>query len=390
MKILIISPYFAPYDGVGAARMTSLSASLIAAGCEVVVVSLDADSYPSDRRSREVPEGVQLITHRFNAHDRQGSRQLQLIVEKTLQSTSFDGCVSSVGPFQTMFFAWKLFSKYKVPYIIDYRDPWLFSSHALNRSRVVRSKAFIRDLLYLPIEALCVSHATSIISVTDRMTSSLNRRYWWIRNKTKTIYNGFEKVEVSSKNIIAGYPQEERQLRAIALGKFSYYDENAARKVIKAMSALFSSGNRIEFMHIGEEELLTSKIVTEEGYPETQFASTGHVPYATAIEMLNESSALILTYRSKYGLGTKVFDYIRANKPIVFVGRKRSELASFLKQFQNAFICESVAEIQDALLSVIKGNVTDLGCGSTDEFERSIQNTRFIAEINSSFCERAK
>lgn len=390
MRILIISPYFAPYDGVGAARMTSLSSSLLAAGYEVVVVSLDIDSYPSNRCSRVVPEGVQLITHQFSVHDRQGSRQLQTIVEKVLQSNSFDGCVSSVGPFQTMFFSWRLFSKYKVPYIIDYRDPWLFSSHVLNRSRVVRVKAVLRDLLYLPIEALCVSHAASIISVTDRMTSSLNRRYCWIRNKTKTIYNGFEKVEMSSKNMIVEHPQEDRQLRAIALGKFSYYDENAARKVIKAMSALLSSGNRIEFMHIGEEELLTSKIVTEEGYPETEFASTGHVPYATAIEMLNESNILILTYRSKYGLGTKVFDYIRANKPIVFVGKKRSELAEFLEQFQNAFICETVAEIQSAILTIIEKNVSDLGCDNINEYERSIQNSRYIAKINSCFSVKAK
>ena len=48
MKILLISPYFAPFTGVGGLRMTSLTAYLQKAGEDVTVLKLADTCYDAD------------------------------------------------------------------------------------------------------------------------------------------------------------------------------------------------------------------------------------------------------------------------------------------------------------------------------------------------------
>ena len=61
MNILILSLAYAPYSGVGAARMTSLSRYLIEKGCNVTVICYDCNVFGDKEQQREIPKGIERI-----------------------------------------------------------------------------------------------------------------------------------------------------------------------------------------------------------------------------------------------------------------------------------------------------------------------------------------
>ena len=61
MHILILSLAYAPFSGVGAARMTTLSQYLLEKGEKVTVICYDSRIFGAGEQLREVPAGVQRI-----------------------------------------------------------------------------------------------------------------------------------------------------------------------------------------------------------------------------------------------------------------------------------------------------------------------------------------
>ena len=62
MNLLITSLAFAPFSGVGAARMTSLAEYLINHGHNVTVVSYDSKVFDEKQQKRKIPKGIHSIT----------------------------------------------------------------------------------------------------------------------------------------------------------------------------------------------------------------------------------------------------------------------------------------------------------------------------------------
>jgi hypothetical protein len=61
LKVLIISPAFAPFSGVGAVRMTSLAKYLVACGDSVTVMRYTPSIWGRDTLKTSQPEGIEYI-----------------------------------------------------------------------------------------------------------------------------------------------------------------------------------------------------------------------------------------------------------------------------------------------------------------------------------------
>ena len=82
MNILILSLAYAPYSGVGAARMTSLSKYLIDKGYEVTVICYNSHIFGINEQKREIPEGVKRICVEKLSNKKKNRRMLESIVKK--------------------------------------------------------------------------------------------------------------------------------------------------------------------------------------------------------------------------------------------------------------------------------------------------------------------
>ena len=129
-----------------------------------------------------------------------------------------------------------------------------------------------------------------------------------------------------------------------------------------------SIGTRL--IHIGLPD-----IELQEEYGNEIYSCVGPKSYYDTMEILNhEVHVTVIIYKHMVGLGTKVFDYIMLNKPILYVGPKNTELANFLRQFENAYVCETEEEIISVLNLIYKKKALYLTDKPNNMYSRDEQN----------------
>ena len=357
MKILIISLAFAPYSGVGSARMTSFAKSLVQYGESVDVLCYD-NSYMPDMQNRPIPEGVNRILVNYRSNKTQNRKEIKNKIKQVLSSSKYDIVVASVGPFDVMQYLPMLKLKYGTEYVIDYRDPWLFTGHRRALSLAGTVKSFVYDLLYTPIEYIACLFAKRLVFVSDRSKDDLVKKYGF-RNKSRVIYNGYEKSDIK------GLCHSDDVFRIGVFGKFSTYDKKRAIDFLNACETL---KDKVEVIHVGEQEELSQL-----GYKVYKFL--GHKSYDEAQKIMSSMDAFVVSFRSTSGLGTKVFDYIYHNKPVIYLGESYTELSSFVKQFEFGYSCDSYEEIESTVNKVcLKGKGQILSNQELLDYSREKQN----------------
>lgn len=370
MNILIISLAYAPYAGVGSARMTSLSGYLVAKGNKVTVLCYDSEAFGVSHAVREVPEGVERIVVNRLFHKRKNQKQMMFILEQLVKKSAFDICISSVGPFETMFFIHKLQTRWKIPYIIDYRDPWLFVKRINKPKGVLKYKVLLHDILCMPVEKRAIKHASGIVLVTEKSKDDLNHMYH-IEQKCRVIYNGYEFGPIENST------EKNDGLTIVIAGKFSAYYPDAAKDFLEVCDKINHS-NSVRVKHIGESERLLEGEFTD------VYQKLGPKSYNDTLKELAGADAFLVCYPYSSGLGTKVFDYIACNKPIIYIGRVPSELSEFINQFENSYVCKDREGMQHAVEELQQKRPSFLTSQDVSQYSRDCQNEiywKLIKEI---------
>ena len=361
MNILILSLAYAPYSGVGAARMTSLSRYLIEKGCNVTVICYDCNVFGDKEQQREISKGIERIPIEKKRGKRNNIKNLEKAVEKVIKDKKFRLCIVSVGPFEPMFFINKLCRKWKLPYLIDYRDTWLFEKNTIKPKGFVKYKLLLYNCLCIPIEKCAVQNATKIVLVTDKCKKDIVERYSIIKDKCRVIYNGYEDVPGENQ-------QKKRKELVIGIaGKFSSYNPCAAENFLAACKEV-NSFHAVKVVHIGEKDDFF-----ERKYPEIYY-NAGIKNHKDTMKILAESDILLICYAHENGLGTKVFDYIALNKPIIYAGTVPSELAEFLDGFEYTYICKDKKQMLDTVKEVTQNCPSFLTEGNVEKYSRKQQN----------------
>lgn len=368
MKVLILSLAFAPYSGVGAARMTSLSKYLLKQGCSVTVVCYDSRVFGEREQDRPIPEGVERICVEKLPRKRENRENLQRAVERVVQAGAFQVCISSVGPFDTMPFVHDVWDKWRVPYVIDYRDPWLFEKSSVKPKGVLKYKVALHDRLYQWVERRAVRSAGRIVSVTEKCNEDLIGRYHLPAGKCRVIHNGYEDVPEGRER--EGKRELPGGLVIGIAGKFAHYHAAAAKSFLEVCEEL-SDRIPIKLVHVGrrEEEL--------EGLSSKVYCNKGEKGHLDAMRELAEADVLLICYAHVHGLGTKVFDYVALNKPILYIGCVPSELADFVGRFENSYVCGNREQMEDALRRLCRERPSFLTKEGTQAFSRECQNERY-------------
>lgn len=364
MNVLIISLAYAPYSGVGSARMISLSKYLVEQGCKVTVVCYDSRVFGEKEQRGEVPRGVERVIVEKKEGKIKNIRNLEQFVEMAVKEKDFQVCIVSVGPYEPMFFIDKIWRKWGIPYVIDYRDTWLFDKNTIKPKGIVKYKALVYEYLCLPIEKRATKYAKKIVQVTDKCKDDIVERYHLKNEKCEVIYNGYEDVP-------AKYPPKEKSEFTIGIaGKFSYYNPDAAEMLLTVCEEM-SSVCPVKIIHVGEKDALSEK-----RHPKV-YVNVGIKTHRETMEILAGTDACLICYGYGYGYGTKVFDYIALNKPVLYVGLVPSELTGFLGRFEYSYACQNKDEIQAAIKELVQKRPAYLTTKDVGKYSREFQNERY-------------
>lgn len=373
MKILMVSPYFPPYTGVGGLRMASLAKFLLEAGDSLTVVKMDRASYPPEMAGGAQIPGISYIEFTAKECNRDISSHIQLLLCDLLQKSSFDCCIVSCGPYYTIRPLLSLWEQFRIPIVMDYRDLWLYDPRPITTLRMFLGNCRLK-LMGHSVEKKALKICSFFVTCTPNNLRIMQKHYPFIKARSACIFNGYDLPE---ENFQKG-ALDESVIRIYILGKLAYYSPQGAEAFFRAVARLVKKGYPIQVIHAGAEEPL-EEIFNRAGFPKECYQELGPLRYDEAIAAAKSAHICTAVISYAIGLGTKIFDYIYLNKPIVAYAPPQSEFEELLSETENAYVCQTSKDIEAAIEKIIKEKRYILTSDPTYRlrFSRQTQNQKF-------------
>lgn len=382
MKILVVAPYFAPYSLVGAQRINSFVNYASSNGHEVTVVSYSLqylETFGKDALKAKIPNSVRIvrvdvghIPKSVTKRNRMFQTAFKENIESILNCEVFDVCIVTVGPFFTLDVVRSVMAGRNVPFYVDYRD-LISMGHPGGFIERVKS---LRSAMNMDItNKRCIDAASGVITVSETCKEILVRK-----NKTSVehvfvVYNGYDESQLENISDVEWTPKTKYAVGYF--GKFMYYEERLGVLILKAISKLKQEGFDIALYHMGPPVTGIDEVLGRNGIASENYVHMGSKPYAAGIGYLRKMDCCAIEWNSLFGLGTKVFDYIYVNKPIVGCMEKKTELGQFLSGFKNTVVSTSEREIYEFIKYIITSRVANLGRDTDPQmYSRRKQNER--------------
>ncbi len=396
MRLLIVSPYFAPSSLVGAQRMTSLAKYLVDQGHEVHVIHLTADTMQratGNSCHSTAPEGI--ICHPFDlpeelpnifANELNKGRAFDVVFERVLESYKFDGLLVTLGPFYPLYSLKLYVEKYNLPYMLDFRD--LGSIERIKKDTLLNYiKTTMTELYAHHVEATVIRGADYVTVVCPGDVGRMQKAYGIPDEKIDCVFNGYD--EERTKDVVLR-KTDDNTFKIGVFGKFMIYNKAKGPLILRAVDRLRQDGYDVEIVHVGVGRDKVRATVEEMGIDPGCYNGYGIRDYKEGVEIMSGCNMFAMDYVHPTGLGTKIFDYVRLDKPILVVAPENIYFAEFISQFNNCFRVEEEEEIYNAIKKVMTENIKTLDSTvEADSFSRRHQNKRFQA-ILKQFMEAGK
>jgi glycosyltransferase involved in cell wall biosynthesis len=350
-KILVVAFYLYPCSFIGAKRSSYLANFLSNKGMDVTVLKADDENYFNNiDLDLSFNSNIKII----NVNNKKKMSYKESItwyftfkkgIVKLLKKNDFDLLYFSGGPFFYFPLGSYFYRKFGIPYILDFRDIWV---NRFKKELTWKGKIFQCFNEYLEKKSL--NNAKLIIHVTGS-ESDYYKQYYNHINKEKftIIYNGFDEtaleknIEYDNLKIV----EKKKHYHIGIFGKFSSYNSEHSLILINAIKELKKS-IQITIFHIGINEEDLVQLVMQNNLEEN-FKFLGYKNYIEAMKILDDMDLLILNNRSEYALGTKIFDYLFLNKPILSFTTLSSEIWKLLYRFRNTFIIQNSEDFISAI-----------------------------------------
>jgi glycosyltransferase involved in cell wall biosynthesis len=419
-KVLVITYYWPPSGGSGVQRWLKFVKYFRGFGIEPVILTVDPAyaTFPAqdDSLEKEIPAGVEIFRTKasspFGLYKKirgkkipQGGfageakpnfleRIMRFVrgnffipdarigwnkhaiktASEIIEKYQIDCVITSSPPHSTQLIGLELKKKYNIQWISDLRDPWtdIYYNKELFRTQLAKK----RDT---KLESLCLKHADQIVVVSDSIARLFEKRNPIVSSKISVIPNGFdesdfEKIETLNTetnyisyigNLGPNYPIEA------FLMEFRNFIENQPNWKLRFVGNVF-------------EEVKTD-IKNLELSNNVEFIP--YVEHGKAIEFMLNSKALLLiipnSEENKGILTGKLFEYMAAKKPIIYIGPVEGDAVKILRNtsmisINNYDVTKSLNELLNDSLPIF--NETEI-----QKFSRKELTKAMVALIDKSF-----
>jgi hypothetical protein len=332
-------------------------------------------------------------------------------VKEICSSRKIDSILIPVPPSITMVLGRMAYRRFKIPYVIDYMDPWVTDSYIKVPKAERPPKWVFANALARTVEPYALKHVAHIIGVSQGTTDLVINRYKWLTNECATeIPLG---AEASDFDYLRSNPRRQT-LFDKKDGDFhiSYVGacNPAMHKTVRALFKAISSGLR-------DSPALFSKIRLH--FIGTSYAANGNAPkdiqrlahelnidelveeqptrvsYLDSLQLMLDSHALLLLgSNEKHYTASKAFPCILAKRPLLAIFHEASSVTEIMRQtdagelvtyFDDKFPGDKIAEIQLALERLLKNEhpVTQPNMDALQQYSTSAMSARLADCLNS-------
>ncbi len=348
LKILAIAYYAPPCGKVGVVRMAKLIKYLMRLGHDITLVSAK-DSGGSQANQTwlndikganriEIPLADNLLK-KLDA-GLHWYYPLKTILIKHLSQNSYDVSLWTGSPF----FHWRiapiLKKRFKLPYVLDFRDPWFL--YPYRKKIPVIGK--LRTLIYGHYENIALKEASFAINVSQQGSVLYQTYYKKMPAKFICIPNGFDPEDVPK---LEGNSKNNKPFLIVYTGRFSNFRN--PRPFLSALKKLITNKkltpNDIVFRVISEPEKRIVDIVTEMEL-NAYFENTGFLPYNQALQKTAEADlCLLITGDNPLEQTTKIFDYLYLKKKVLAISPTDGFITELLEDSNTPALKQSTEDI---------------------------------------------
>ena len=374
MKVLIITYYWPPAGGSGVQRWLKFVKYLQEFGIEPVVYTVENANYLKQDTSllNEVPKGIEILKQPiweptallFWKKSKQQTKGISNVskggflsfirgnffipdpkvfwvkpsvsyLQKYLDANDIDVIISTGPPHSVHLIAERLHQKNDVKWLADFRDPWSDLYYNKDFKQLAFAKNKNRKL-----EESVLKNADCIVTVSN----SLKQEFAKIAKKVEVITNGFDDEFVAAENAIL-----DTKFSISYIGLLpKQSNPKLLFKVLKALceeNLNFKKDLQLNFIGDISEEV---KVAIEENKLLQNTNFVGYVSHRKAIEYQNTAQVLLLlipNVKNNKGILTgKLFEYLKAKRPILAIGPEKGDLATILQETNSGVIVNFDAE----------------------------------------------
>jgi len=370
-KVLIITYYWPPASGPGVQRWLKFVKYLPEFGWKPLILTVKDGSYPAtdDSLSKDVPNDIPVFKTNTlepftiynmlrgkkgkkvepglsSIKDKKGSFYQKIAayiranffipdarigwrsyavkeVKKILETHKIDVIVTTSPPHSAQLIGLDLKKKHNIPWVADFRDPWvnIYSNQLLNLNDRVKQKN-------IEYENKVLTSSDKVLVVGDSMRTEFSDR----NSNVHVLYNGFDPTDLSEAPIEA---TDTFTLRYV--GKISPLQN--IPNLWKAINELrlanedFNKYFRISFVG------MTSKPI-QDSITEADLLSictfSSFIPHQEAVEKMMCANMLLLvipnTPKNECIITGKIFEYLASQTPILGVGPTKGDAAIVLQK----------------------------------------------------------
>lgn len=372
MNILIVAPYYAPSSEVPSVRMVSLSTYLIEQGHEVSVLCYSKNTllkmYKLEELSSKIPEKVKVVEfdligkrYPFISDIRDGY-YFENVLQNALSKNHYDVVFTTCGPYFTLRGMHSVCKKNGIPYVLDFRDLGALNYRPrLGTEKETASwwKKIIKNWYARKIkvrEKNAVESAAHVICVSQIDMEKMQLAYSLPTEKYSIATNGFDEKKL---NDVVPEKKQEGVVGAV-FGKFMYYSRAKATAILSTLNHLHNEGIPIQLMHIGRSYPYIKETIEKNNFNGAIYKPVGLKEYGEGMALLGSADFFVVEDTSPDDVGTKIYDYIFWNKPIVAAAPKDIPLAKLVRTFEHGYVCENEQDIKKAIEDIVENKYQTL------------------------------
>jgi glycosyltransferase involved in cell wall biosynthesis len=237
-----------------------------------------------------------------------------------LSKEKVDAIVSVGPPHTTHLVGKKLAAKFKLSHIPAFIDPWTDIAYYKDFKRNPITKKIDKHL-----EKSVLKNSKEIIFVTKTMCEDYEKKYPSIKDKTNVLYWGYSEEDFGLPPSLL--PKEGGV--EVILHSGNIFDYQNPKLFWMTLKNEIDKGRKLKIKFIGTVAPEIKQSIINAGLTETT-EYKGFLPYREMLqEMINANYLLVCTSEPRHVPG-KLFEYLRAGKPIIAFGNDNNEVKNIL------------------------------------------------------------
>lgn len=240
---------------------------------------------------------------------------------RCLENEKFDSIVSIGPPHTTHLVGKKLSVRFNIPHIPVFIDPWVDISYYKNFKR-----SSITLSLDNHLEKSVLNNAAAVVFVTNTMNEDYIKKYSFLKNKSTVLYWGYSEEDFENLNDYV-LPKQERV--EIILHSGNIFDHQNPKHFWPALKREIEKGKNLKLVFIGTVSPEIKQSITDSGIDSfTEYK--GFLPYKQMLNEMIKANYLLVCASEPRHVPGKLFEYLRASKPIIAFGNGNAEVRKII------------------------------------------------------------